>query len=47
MAWSGKWRRKKERKRMKNEERMTDNPIGDEGKKIVREAWGGRGELLL
>ena len=27
-------------------ERMTDNPIGDGGKKIVRVAWGGRGGTL-
>ena len=37
--------KRKERKR-KSEERMTGNDIGDQGKKIVREAWGGRGGKL-
>ena len=36
----------RKRMRMKKEEWMTDNPLGDEGKKIVREAWGGRGGTL-
>ena len=31
---------------MKNEQ-MTENGIGDEGKKMVVDAWGSRGESLF
>ena len=37
---------KKREKRKKEKERMTDNEIGDEGKRMMRDTWGSRGGTL-
>ena len=37
---------KKRKRNERNDERMTDNDIGVEGKKMVRESWGTRGGKL-
>ena len=43
----GEEERKEREEKEKKEERMTGNKIGDEGKKMVRNAWGRRGQLTL
>ena len=34
------------RERERNDEQLTDNKFGDEGKKMVIESWGNRGGKL-